>query len=265
MSSNDYHFNKYAEILDVQPSFPSLELLCRIVKSHLIKIPFENISKLYYKKSGMNYIPDLSIYLEGIKKYNFGGTCYSNNYYLYLFLKHLGYDVKLCGADMNNPDVHIVSVVKIDEEEYLIDGGFGAPFLAPLPLDWKKDYLVELGNEKYFLKPKDKMGRSKIELYNDGELKQYYIVKPEPRRIEYFREVIESSYEDSAMFMNIIRIFRFTEIGSVMLRNLKLTETSGLHSSILEISEKDLPSLVEEKFGIPQDIVSVACLKMFTV
>jgi len=112
-------FDKYLGLLGVSKSEPDFDLLKKIVKAHLIKIPFENISKLLYKKQGMSYIPDLSRYLDGIKNYNFGGTCYVNNYYLYLLLKDVGYDIKLCGADMKKPDVHIICIVTIDHNEYI--------------------------------------------------------------------------------------------------------------------------------------------------
>jgi arylamine N-acetyltransferase len=106
-------------------------LLCQIIREHLINVPFENISKLLFKKQRKNYIPDLSTYLEGIEKYNFGGTCYANNYHLYSLLKHLGYEVKLCGADMKKLDVHILSIVMIDHKEYILDCGYAAPFSNP--------------------------------------------------------------------------------------------------------------------------------------
>ena len=131
----NFLYDKYLKLLGVDLSEAGFKLLKKIVKTHLIKVPFENISKLLYKKQGMNYIPDLELYLDGIDKYNFGGTCYSNNYYLYLLLQYLGYNVKLCGADMKNPDVHLISIVTIDEKEFIVDGGYAAPFFDPLPRD----------------------------------------------------------------------------------------------------------------------------------
>src|SRR5665811_331066 len=128
-------FKKYLVLLGEEEASPSPESLYKIVKAHLIKIPFENISKLYYKQQGMDSIPNLSKYLDSIENYSFGGTCYSNNFYLYLLLEHLGYDIKLCGADMKNPDVHLISIVKIEEREFIVDGGYAAPFLEPLPSD----------------------------------------------------------------------------------------------------------------------------------
>jgi len=181
-------FDKYLDLLGVEASSPSFDFLCRIVRAHLLGIPFENVSKLLYKKEGKNDIPDLSTYLNGIEKYNFGGTCYANNYYFNLLLNHLGFDVKLCGADMKNPDVHIINIVTIEGREYIIDGGYAAPFLKPLPRFLKDDHVINLGPEKFILKPQDKNGLSKLEHYYNGELKHWYTAKPKQRTIEEFHE-----------------------------------------------------------------------------
>lgn len=251
-------FNKYLELLKIEVAEPSFEFLKRIVKAHLIAVPFENISKLYYKQLGMNSIPDLPQYLEGIEKYNFGGTCYSNNFYLYLLLKHLGFKIKLCGADMKNPDVHLISMVNIDDHEFIVDAGYGAPFLEPMPRDLEQDYVIDFGYEKYILKPQNDKGISKLEQYYNGELRHWYVAKPESRKIEEFKKVIEDSYANSAMFMNAILITRFYENGSVVLRNLNLTETTGDKFLSKEILFEDIPKIINTKFGIPVHIVRKA-------
>ena len=171
MVYNETLFDRYLNILGIGRREPSITALYEIIMAHLTKVPFENISKLLYKKQGLKYIPVLSVYLDGIEKFNFGGTCYSNNYYLYLLLKYLGYDVKLCGADMKNPDVHVVSMVKIGEQDFIVDVGYAAPFTEPLPGDLKKNYVITFGDEKYILNPRDESGYSKLEQYYKGELK----------------------------------------------------------------------------------------------
>ena len=255
---DNFLFDKYLELLKVKASKPSFNLLCEIVKAHLINVPFENISKLLYKKQGMNNIPDLSTFLNGIEKYNFGGTCYSNNYYLYLLLRHIGFDVKLCAADMKNPDVHIISMVNIDGKEYIVDGGYAAPFLKPLPRFMAEDYNISIGEESYVINPKDKYGNTKVEQYYDGELQHWYTAKPQPRIIDDFRKVIEDSYADDATFMNAIRITRFSENGSTTLTNLQLTETANSKTSTKNYSAAVLPELVEKKFGMPGKIIKEA-------
>jgi len=258
MAAQEKLFNKYLHLLGIERSLPTFELLCKIVKSHLIKIPFENISKLLYKKRGMNTIPDLSTFINGIENYNFGGTCYTNNYYLYSLLEHLGFKIKLCGADMKNPDVHLVSIVIIDEQEYIIDCGYAAPFFNPLPRNLNEDYIISFWGEKYIVKPKDKLGRTKVEQYNDGRLQHWYTAKPQPRKIDEFDKVIKNSYADDATFMNAVRITKFSENASLVLKNLSLTETINNKTSTIKISLSNLSSLIEDKFGMHYKIVREA-------
>lgn len=258
MVSQQNLFEKYLELLGVNKSEPSFDFLKKILKAHLIKVPFENISKLIYKKQGMNYIPDLRLFLEGIENYNFGGTCYTNNYYLCLLLKELGFKIKLCGADMKNPDVHLVSIVTIYGGEYIVDCGYAAPFLMPLPRDLEEDYIITHGNEKYIIKPKDEFGRTKVEQYSDGKLQHWYVVKPDERKIEDFLKVIENSYSDDAVFMNAVRITKYSENGSRVLKNFSLTETVGNEYQTRKITLGELPTVIQENFGMPLIVINEA-------
>ena len=258
MKNREELFNRYLEILEIDRAKPSLALLKTIVRSHLIKIPFENISKLIYKKRGMNTIPDMSTFLEGIAKFKFGGTCYSNNYYLYLLLNYLGYDVKLCGADMKNPDVHLITIVKFDDKEFIVDVGYAAPFYNPLPRFLNEDFSVTLGNEKYVVKPANDSGTTRIEQHCDGRLQHWYTAKPSERKIEEFGQVIKDSYSDNATFMNAIRITKFTENGSRVLKNLYFTETVGDDSSVTKIDLENIPIFIMENFGMQLSIVKKA-------
>ena len=121
-------------------------------------------------------MPILGLFLDGIERFNFGGTCYPNNYYFYQLLANLGYQTKLCGADMSNPDVHLVSMVTLEKREYLVDVGYAAPFIAPMPRDLATDYVVVLGRDRYVLKPQDARGRSRMDL-RGGQLEGILLAK----------------------------------------------------------------------------------------
>lgn len=258
MVYNETLFDRYFNILGISRKEPSITALYEIVTAYLTKVPFENISKLLYKKQGLKNIPDLSVYLDGIEKFNFGGTCYSNNYYLYLLLKYVGYDVKLCGADMKNPDVHIVSMLKIGGRDFIVDCGYAAPFTEPLPGDLKENYVITFGDEMYILSPRDDSGHSKLEQYYKGELKHWYTAKPQPRKIEEFRNVIEDSYRDDATFMNAVTIAKFNENGSLVLRNLALIRTDRNKVTTQIIQRDGIAAAIEKYFGMPRQIVNEA-------
>ncbi|MCW8803807.1 MAG: hypothetical protein OQK57_05355 [Ignavibacteriaceae bacterium] len=53
-------FDEYLSLLGIEKSMPDFNLLKKIIRAHLIKVVFENISKFIFKKQGMDYIPELS-------------------------------------------------------------------------------------------------------------------------------------------------------------------------------------------------------------
>lgn len=238
----------------------SLTALTELVSRFVKRVPFENISKLYYRKRfGQRSLPDLRRYVEGVERLNFGGTCYANNYYLHRLLKHLGYDAALCGADMTNPDVHVVNIVSLEGREFLVDAGYAAPFLQPLPRDAASEQVVVLGNDRYVLHPRDAQGRSRLDLFRNGELRHGYTVKPEPREIDYFAAAIAGSYRPEATFMNALLAARFFDDHAIVIHNLTLMESGGSECRLTSIPGWEaLPGVVEEHFSIPAAIVAEA-------
>lgn len=253
----DRIFYKYLRLLNIGRQEPDFEYIKEIVKAHVSRIPFENISKLLFKKRfNSKHLIDFEAYLEGIERYNFGGTCYSNNFYLNQLLSWLGYDIKLCGADMKSPDVHLVNIVAIENNEFLIDTGYSAPFSEPLPLNSLNEYSIDMGNDHYVLKPQNKNGHPQIELFRNGILKHGYIVNPRSRNIDEFQQVIEDSFEESAVFMNALLLSRFDYPNFITIHNMKIIESCGVVSkehSLVSIDE--LTSVIENRFGIPRAIV----------
>ena len=257
MKCTDSLYEKYLKILKISKRDPSISALSQVVKAHLTNIPFENISKLYYKKNyGLMTIPDFDLYLEGISINNFGGTCYSNNYYLNKLLNYLGSNVRLCGADMINPDVHIVNVVRINNKNYLVDVGYAAPFLNPIPLDLTEEYKIALGTDEYIIIPKSENGYSKLKMFRNGRLKHGYTVKPYARSISEFETVIKDSFRDTATFLNAILLVRFRSNSSIVIHNFSLIETKHIHSKLTKLKNKaELTEKIITHFAIPKNVI----------
>jgi N-hydroxyarylamine O-acetyltransferase len=251
---------RYLRVLDVPHRDPCFDALVELTTAQLTRVLFENVSKLYrFRRSGFRGVPDLSEVLDGIERYHFGGTCYSNNYHLYRLLATLGYDVTLCAADMRRPDVHLTILVRLEGREYLVDAGYGAPFLEPLPRDLNEDYEVAIGSHRHVLKPRDAAGRSRLELYRGGGLAHGYLMKPAPRRIAEFMHVVESSFAPAATFMNALLIVRCFPGRTLVLHNLELVESEGAASRVRRVPDAPhLPEVIEECFGIPGSIAREA-------
>ncbi len=252
---------RYLQVLELEESTPTLEFLKRIVTAHLARTPFENISKLYrFRLDGRTSIPDLDDYLDGIEGMNFGGTCYANNTHLFTLLRGLGFTVRLCGADMNRPDVHAISMVEIEDCEYLVDVGYAAPFFEPLPRDLERDLTIDFGRCRYILHPQDEQGRSRLDLLRDGSTVHGYLAKPKAKSTDDFAHVIGESYRPDATFMNTVVAERFSPGRSVRIQNLTLTE-AGIDGPSSSTDLHDLDELIEaieHHIEIPVDITRQA-------
>ena len=253
-------FERYLSILRVEPEPPSLDHLRRLVRAQLVRVPFENISKLYLKKTqNASYIPSLEEHLDGIERFHFGGTCYANNPYFAELLHHCGYDADLCGADMTKPDVHVVSMIRLEGREYLVDVGYGAPFYEPMPRDLEREHEVVFGSNLFVLHPRDVEGRTRMDHLRDGKLIHGYLAKPEPRKIEHFDEVIRHSYTDAATFMNVVVVERFFTDRSVRFHNFDFTESTPDGTTTTRLADKkELVEAIEHHCGFPAEIVREA-------
>jgi arylamine N-acetyltransferase len=251
-------FDRYLGILGVSIRKPSYDALAELVYAHMTRIPFENLSKIYRTNNiNLRDLPGLELYLDGIESCNFGGTCYTSNNYFYTLLRHLGYKVMLCGADMSNPDSHLIIMVTVDEREYLVDTGYAAPFIKPLPRDLDEDYVVQLGRDRYVLHPQDQNGCSRLDLYRDDNLRHGYLAKPIHRNIEHFADRINESFGENSTFMNSLLMVRLNSDSSVAIHNFSVIRSHNKTSQITEFSSREeLASQIEITFNMPHDIIS---------
>lgn len=123
--------------MNVEVTFETLPIL---LQQFAQAIPFENLriidkNKSLLSKEGLQ---------EKILIRNEGGVCYELNTLLYYFLEECGFDVSLVSAciyDQKTNDwsatgnTHVTILLKQNEEQYMIDAGFGANIsLTPLSL-----------------------------------------------------------------------------------------------------------------------------------
>lgn len=212
---------RYLRILALRDVRPSVEALRRLVQAQLTRVPFENVSKLYYgRRDGPGGLPSLGQHLDGVEGHRFGGTCYANNVHFFRLLRALGYEAALCGADMpSGPDVHAAVRVTVEGRELLVDVGYAAPFYDPIPLDLEETLTLRFGRDTYVVHPKDAGGRTRLDLVRDGERVHGYLLNPAPRRVEHFGRAIRASYRTGATFMRSLLLVRFFDARSVTILN----------------------------------------------
>ncbi len=255
---------RYLRILGVSPGPPDAALLERLVHAQLTRVPFENISKLHYLADrGLRDIPDLELYLDGIERRGFGGTCYSNNFHLRSLLSHLGFDATFCGADMGEPDGHTVTVVDLGGRQVLVDVGYAAPFFAPLPLDLRRDHTITFGDSRYVLRPRDPRGRSRLELLRGDRCVHAYLVKPRPLQADDFARVIRNSFAEGSTFMVAVLLVRQSPARSTRIQNLTLQEHTPDSVTHTELADRDeLASQICALFGMAPRVVREALARV---
>jgi N-hydroxyarylamine O-acetyltransferase len=120
---------------------PTLPFLAELQHQHLCHVPFENLDILQGVE--IRLIPE-KLYEKVVHRQR-GGFCYELNYLFNRLLQALGYSVSLISARVRKSDGnfgpefdHMALIVRLQEEHYLVDVGFGDSCRRPLPLTGKK-------------------------------------------------------------------------------------------------------------------------------
>lgn len=149
--------------MKISPSTENLKLLQR---QHLLKIPFENLD-IHWKRP---ITLSTEKFYRKIVEENRGGFCYELNGLFYELLNSLGFQSKLISArvtkgngEFGREKDHMAILTRVEDEEYLVDVGFGSFIAEPLKLvldaeqkDSTGIYLIKKYDENYLqVKKKD--------------------------------------------------------------------------------------------------------------
>ena len=149
---NETQVNAYLHRLAYQgPRAVNLTTLTALHHAHLQQIAFENLDISLGKKLDLS----TDTLLDKLLQQGRGGFCYELNQALALLLETLGFTVSRLSARVHNgkdygPDFdHMLLLVRVDEQDYLADVGFGDCFRTPLQLGGEGVH--ELGLHYYLL------------------------------------------------------------------------------------------------------------------
>lgn len=185
--------------------------LFELVRTHLIKVPVENVSAILRASEGLSGIPDVEAFLGGIERYDLGGGALTNNGYFVELLRYLDYDVELLGADLNGaPMMHAVVQVLHEGRPHLVDVGLGAPFYEPIPLDAGLPYRAQSGDLSFTVAKHADAGCFEVSCAAAGVKRSSYVIRPTPRRLGEFEAAIEAAYapvSPALRHLEITRIF----------------------------------------------------------
>jgi len=130
--------DQYLELLGIEREAPSLDALTRLVRAHVLTVPFENVTALLRRRdhpTGPVPPVDPEALLNAWERRAGGGICFELAEMASRLLAALGYDTYVVLAQVSLPNGHQAVHVALDGKRYLVDLGTGGPFFEPIPLD----------------------------------------------------------------------------------------------------------------------------------
>jgi N-hydroxyarylamine O-acetyltransferase len=230
---------------------PTAETLRELQLSHLLNIPFENLS--IHLNEPISLPPD-NLYEKIIIKKR-GGFCYELNSLFAALLSRLGYTVTLLSAGVANASGgfgrefdHMALLVSL-HEQWLVDVGFGDSFREPLRIvideiqvQGKQAYRFEANERLLLLKEKD----------FENNWKPHYRFSLTPRKPEEFLDMCAFHQSSPESIFTRRRICSMAKPdGRVTLSDMRFIETTGYERrEHLVSSDLEYRMILQDIFGI---------------
>jgi N-hydroxyarylamine O-acetyltransferase len=229
---------------------PDLETLKRLHLSHATRIPFENLDIQLGKTISLE-LEDLQGKMIHRQR---GGYCFEQNTLMHAALTEMGFDVIACearvrmGRSMINPRTHMLLVVSLANQRYLVDVGFGGDgLLLPVSLSGEEErqflwtYRTVQEGESFVLQTKR----------NEGWF-DLYVFDPAPRYPVDFQVAnwYTSSHPESK-FVQTLTVQLPTPEARLILRNRSfITERGGVEEVQEIVTRQQLMQILDRTFGL---------------
>lgn len=235
-----------------------LDTLRTLQLQHLLHVPFENLD-IHWR---VPIVLDTERFYEKIVEKRRGGYCYELNGLFNELLKALGYHTHLVSGRVFMGDKsyssdfdHLGVVVKIGDEEYLADVGFGDFASVPLKVDPSDEQHDREGI--FYVRPTEH-GAFEIEKFADGKWIPELLFGRSSHELQEFAERNEFQQHSPDSHFTKKRICSIlTFDGRKTLTNAKLiVRTKGERVETDIASEDEFDSVLLREFGIRKNIIS---------
>ncbi len=235
----------------VGPVDNTFEVLSNLQIMHLMNVPFENLD------IHNNIKIDLTNLFNKIVTRKRGGFCYELNGLFYVLLKELGFTVKMVSArvydgkkDYSPEFDHMALIVKIKDDHFLADVGFGEFLFYPVKIELDKEaidpagiFRIETFDENYKVIKKKNAGGLFIPQYifseNERQLEEFYA------RCRYHQTSRESHFMKKRICSLPVKGGRITLTGDI----LKITENGKVKERKLN-NQNEIEQELWNCFGI---------------
>lgn len=247
----------YLERLGLADGNADLKFLKSLHRAHLLNIPFENLDIHYGKKIilSIHRIFDKIIYRKR------GGICYELNALFYHLLNELGYNAFLASAKVFKEEGiltpeydHMIILVTLKNETYLVDVGFGALFSEPKrisnqpQLDYTEYYRFITDPDGFYVLQQSKDGSDYKSIYRFDLTAREMIIFLE--RCNFHQESMDSHLKQNKIISQLFREGRITLTDRKLKMRWEGEETESLISS-----EDEFLAKLDEHFKIDSRIL----------
>ncbi len=221
------------------------------MRCHLQVIPFENLDVQAGKVVSM--IPEDIV--NKIVYGNRGGYCYEVNSLFAIALTALGFEYDIIGArpmfyPQRRPKTHMVLIVKIGDERWLCDTGFGSFGLrAPIELS-QLGKVIKQDNETFML-DKNERGEIVLKALVKGEWANQFGFDLQPMEmIDFMLANYYNSTHPDAVFVQRYLVMQQRPDGRTLLSGNQLKQLHGDQETITEITAEQLDDVLWQEFKL---------------
>uniref|UniRef100_A0A667XDQ0 arylamine N-acetyltransferase n=2 Tax=Myripristis murdjan TaxID=586833 RepID=A0A667XDQ0_9TELE len=249
----------------VAPAMPTLDVLRSVHVSHLMSVPFENLTL----HSGGQVRLDLPLLYDKIVNQRRGGFCFENNSLFSWLLSRLGFQVTLLSGQVRNsitgrygpPFDHLISMVTLEGRRWLCDVGYGSSGFT-FPISLEVSGTQRQGHREY--RVRNDQGMCFLEWQGEedtgagGDWTELYKFTLEPRRLEDFVEMCQyHQTSPSSIFFckSLCSILkpegRLNYIGRKLNTITFPSEVTGaVVKTTEELEDEQIPAVLAEHFGV---------------
>ncbi len=221
--------------------------LFELVRTHLIKVPLENVSAILADAPGL---PSIESFLDGISSRDLGGDAFTNNGYFAELLRYLDYDVDLLAGEIDGDAfAHALLKVTDDGQSYLVDVGLGAPLEEPIAVD-SLPLRIESGDWVYTFDKRGDDGTFVLTTSLCGATTTTAVFPSTPRALTDFAATALRRHSPAHAHLRHLQITRvFAASRVVKLNDSKLSTT---HHN--ETTRRSLPDLEALSLAVSEDL-----------
>lgn len=179
-----------------------------------------------------------------------GGPCHVQSWGFLSLLQLAGFDARLCGATISQPDDHLLVHVTLGDEAYACDVGNGQPYLEPFPMDCMHE--------------QQHLGWCMRSTPDGGELvltrrspdhpawRVVYRARPQARRWEDFASTIERHHRERGFgpFLSGLRVVRIGATSMVAVRDDQVTSYGEAGFDQARLPDAELVRFIAGDLGL---------------